>query len=282
MNELKKVNSLQVWLVGLGFFFVTLCSNAKRWQVLLQFEALDIGFLRSLRLSLIGIFFNFFMPGGVGGDVVKAGYLMRLTKTKRWFIGWSILVDRVFGLIALLIYSGVTGLLFAHELKPELQAGFYTMSVAILIGFAVMFLVLVLSPKDKIDLFLRSHPLLEKVVHPLYFFFHRPQKIIIPLLLSLVSQGFVIAMGVFLVYYTGQNFPFWMVLLIFPFGFLATILPISPAGLGVGQAAFYYLFKMAADNGEFGVLMITFFQAVQFLTGIIGGLIFVLYKKEEA
>ena len=34
-----------------------------------------------------------------------------------------------------------------------------------------------------------------------------------------------------------------VLLLIFPFGFLATVLPISPAGVGVGQMAFYYLFE---------------------------------------
>lgn len=162
-----------------------------------------------------------------------------------------------------------------------MQTSFLSLSLMILGGFVFLILFLLLSPKDKIDQLLKSHPILEKVIHPLFFFFQRPRKIILPFLMSLCSQGIVISMGAFLIYYLNLALPVWILLLIFPFGFLATILPISPAGVGVGQAAFLYLFDKVAGNGEFGVLTITYFQAVQFLVGLLGGLLFVLYKNKE-
>ncbi len=281
LKALNKINSPLVWGSGCLLFLIMVLINSRRWQVLLRFENVSVSFLETVRLSLVGIFFNFFMPGGVGGDVVKAGYLMRDQKQKKWFIGWSILVDRIFGMMALLLYSGITGILFHDELSPLLQASFFTLSVGILTGFAVLLALLILSPKKRIDQLLRSHPLLEKVLHPLFFFFQKPRQMLVPFLLSLCSQGILIGMGGFLIFFLDVNIPVWVLLLVFPFGFLATILPISPAGVGVGQMAFYYLFEKVSGNGEFGVLVITFFQAVQFLVGLLGGLVFVLYKKKE-
>ncbi len=212
---------------------------------------------------------------------MKAGFLMGDVKAKKWFIGWSTLVDRIFGLLALMLYSGIAGLFFYQDLPEKLQMGVFTMSSLILVGFVVLILFLLLSPKKKIEGLLKSHPFVEKVLLPLFFFFQRPKKVVVPFLLSLIGQGVVIGIGIFLGLFLGVDIPWWEILIIFPFGFLATILPISPAGIGVGQAAFYYLFKEVAGNGEFGVLLITFYQAVQFVVGLFGGLVFVLYKKEE-
>ena len=282
LEELKKINSLTVWGSGILMFMMVLLVNTKRWQTLLSFESIQISYKEAFRLSIMGIFFNFFMPGGVGGDVVKAGYLMGQVGQKKWFIGWSILVDRVLGLLALMLYSGITGLLFYKQLPETYQMAFFTLSLLIVVGFLVLVAFLIVSPKNRIDQLLKSHPLAEKVLHPLFYFFSQPRKIVLPFALSFVSQGIVISMGIFLLTYLNAGLPPWMILLIFPFGFMATVLPISPAGLGVGQAAFYYLFKEIANNGEYGVLVITFFQAVQFLIGLLGGLVFVLYKKQEA
>ena len=104
---------------------------------------------------------------------------------------------------------------------------------------------------------------------------------IVPFLLSLVSQALLMGLGVCLVFLLDPGFSPWMIFLIFPFGFLATVLPISPAGLGVGQAAFYYLFAKVTGSGDFGVLTITFVQAVQFLVALAGGFLFVAYRKKN-
>lgn len=282
LKALAKISSPITWIFGLVTFPILLCLNTKRWQLLLNLEQVSIPFWKAFQLSLIGIFFNFFMPGGVGGDVVKAGYLMADFKQKKWFIGWSILVDRALGLLALLLYSGVTGLLFYQKLPEPFQLSFYSLSLLIVCGFFGLVLTLVLSPKSWLDRLICSHPLLEKTIRPLFFFFRKPKKIFIPFFMSFISQGLVISMGVFLIYKLNVELPIWMVLLVFPFGFLATILPISPAGIGVGQAAFFFLFDKVAGQGELGVLTITYYQAIQFIIGLIGGLLFISYKKKPS
>lgn len=281
MASLAKLSSLSVWAYGLVSFFIVLLINSKRWQILLSFEKVEVSFLRTMNLSLIGIFFNFFVPGGVGGDVVKGGYLIKDHRNKKWFIGWSILVDRIFGVLALLFYSSVTGLLYSSRLDPKLRWSFYSLSLIIFLFLISLVVILIFLPKSKMDRLLRSQPWAEKVLLPLFYFVRCPRKVIVPFLLSLVGQGLVISIGAFLVYYLNIPIPIWVILLIFPFGFLATVVPISPAGIGVGQAAFFYLFDRVINQGEFGVLTITFFQAVQFLVGLAGGVLFIFYKKER-
>lgn len=280
-EALKKINQPLVWLLCSALFFCTLMINAKRWQWLLSIENVSMSYLQSLRLSLIGIFFNFVIPGGVGGDVVKAGYLIKEQPEKKWFIGWSVFVDRVLGMLALLVYSGVAGVLFYQELKGEIQYTIYSLSVLILFGFVVGVAILVFSPKAAIEKLLLSHPLLEKTLHPLYFFLRKPKGMVFPFLISFLGQGSIMTISYTLAYFLGLDIPFWVFLLLFPFGFLAMVIPISPAGLGVGQAAFYFLFESVIGQGAFGVLVVSFFQAIQFLIGILGGLLFVLYKKKE-
>jgi glycosyltransferase 2 family protein len=57
-------------------------------------------------LLLIGVFFNFDIPGGTGGDVVKVFYLLKETPGRRAHALLSVLVDRIIGLLGLALLSG--------------------------------------------------------------------------------------------------------------------------------------------------------------------------------
>ena len=278
IKVLHELKSLWVWVCGVILFLGVLAINSRRWQLLLRFQGIFISYGRAFFLSLIGLFFNFFIPGGgVGGDLVKAGYLIRDYKTKKWFIGWSILVDRSLGVFALLFYSALTGLFFFRQLESDLQSYFFFLSLGIFSGL-FCFIILVFLPKTKINHFLRSYSMTEKILLPFFFFFQKPKTMMTPFLLSLLSQALLMSMGVLLIFLLDNGLSPWMIFLIFPLGFLTTVLPVSPAGLGVGQAAFYYLFSKIIGDGDFGILTITFIQAVQFLVALIGGFLFVVYR----
>ena len=42
-----------------------------RWRILLKVQGINLSAARIIGLSLIGMFYNQFLPGGTGGDVVK-------------------------------------------------------------------------------------------------------------------------------------------------------------------------------------------------------------------
>ena len=78
-----------------------------RWQWLLRVQGIDLAWPRVFALVFIGIFFNFFIPGGTGGDMVKVFYLLKETPGKRAAALLSVLVDRVIGVISLAVLAGV-------------------------------------------------------------------------------------------------------------------------------------------------------------------------------
>src|SRR5690606_41348092 len=62
-----------VGLLIAGLLLVGLVTplQAWRWLMLMRCRGLDPGYLKSLRLNLVGLFFNFCMPGMTGGDLIK-------------------------------------------------------------------------------------------------------------------------------------------------------------------------------------------------------------------
>lgn len=84
---------------------VELCAGI-RWKVLLAVQGVALSWTRTFALLLIGVFFNFFIPGGTGGDVVKIYFLLKETPGHRTAALLSVLVDRIIGLFALIVLAG--------------------------------------------------------------------------------------------------------------------------------------------------------------------------------
>lgn len=96
------------WL-AVGFFGYGLVEllAAWRWQILLRVQHFTLGFPRVCALTMTGVFFNFFIPGGTGGDAVKMFYLVKETPGRRGLALLSVVVDRLIGLLALIVFAGV-------------------------------------------------------------------------------------------------------------------------------------------------------------------------------
>jgi uncharacterized membrane protein YbhN (UPF0104 family) len=70
--------------------------------------------------------------------------------------------------------------------------------------------------------------------------------------------------------------------LVAPLGFMATAIPISPAGVGVGQAAFYFLFNIyLGQQSEIGPTIVTALQVGMFVLSL-SGAFFYLRRGDRA
>lgn len=86
--------------------FVELIS-AIRWQILLKVQGFNLSFSRVWGLTMIGVFFNFIIPGGTGGDAVKMFYLLKETPGRGSTALLSVVVDRLIGILALVVFAGI-------------------------------------------------------------------------------------------------------------------------------------------------------------------------------
>jgi uncharacterized protein (TIRG00374 family) len=75
-------------------------SAAVRWQILLRVQKIHLTFNRVAGLFLIGMFYNQFLPGGTGGDIVKSYLLLKETDKKAGAL-LAVVFDRLIGLVAL-------------------------------------------------------------------------------------------------------------------------------------------------------------------------------------
>lgn len=80
-----------------------------RWQLFLKMLHLQIPLAETTRLFFIGAFFNQFLPGTTGGDVVRVLYLMREHPEHRTAGFLSVAVDRLLAMLVLV----AMGLAFA-------------------------------------------------------------------------------------------------------------------------------------------------------------------------
>jgi len=130
------------WWLLLGFagYGVVELISATRWQILLRVQGFRLSFRRVLSLTMIGVFFNFFIPGGTGGDAVKMFYLVQETPGRRGTAILSVVVDRLIGLFALVVLAATliamkwTWLHSAPELERWIELAL------VVLGGSVLFL----------------------------------------------------------------------------------------------------------------------------------------------
>src|SRR5438270_858367 len=89
--------------VGMGIlaYAVVEIAAAFRWQVLLKVQKIHLTLPRLSGLFLIGMFYNQFLPGGTGGDIIKSYLLLKETPDRKAGALLAVVFDRFIGLVAL-------------------------------------------------------------------------------------------------------------------------------------------------------------------------------------
>jgi uncharacterized membrane protein YbhN (UPF0104 family) len=87
------------------------CTSIQFYRWYLLVRALDFPFaLRdAVRLGLVGLFYNSFLPGSIGGDVVKAYFVMRGHPERKAAAFATVVADRLIGLFGLILFSASVG-----------------------------------------------------------------------------------------------------------------------------------------------------------------------------
>src|SRR5438067_576664 len=76
-------------------------AAAIRWQILLRVQKIRLNLPRLSGLFLIGMFYNQFLPGGTGGDIIKSYLLLKETPDHKAGALLAVVFDRLIGLVAL-------------------------------------------------------------------------------------------------------------------------------------------------------------------------------------
>ncbi|NQU09262.1 flippase-like domain-containing protein, partial [bacterium] len=125
-----------VWfLLAVACMGVVVVLGVVRWQSILRVQGLELPFRRVCSINFIGLFFNAFMLGATGGDVMKAWYVAHETHHKKAEAVATVIVDRVIGLLVLFVIALTMMLLFWHRVfdDPRLRT-FLVFTVVVVAG----------------------------------------------------------------------------------------------------------------------------------------------------
>jgi glycosyltransferase 2 family protein len=101
------------WLsAGILLLVASIALGALQWERLLAVQGLSMSGVRLFRAYSLGMFLNFVLPSGVGGDVVRAVQVHRDTKGGTKGVA-ATLLDRFAGLFALALFASVASGLLA-------------------------------------------------------------------------------------------------------------------------------------------------------------------------
>ena len=235
-------------LLGLAFvaFGPPLFLMAVRWRLLLVASGIRVPFWILVRLHYMAFFFNTFMPGGAGGDIIKAVYVTRHS-SQGAEAATMVLIDRVIGMAGLLVMAGAVVSFNYDELKGvALEIG--VVSLALIALFALFFSTAFrrLIRYDAIIERLPRSEVWKRVDAALLGLGQKKGRLLAALGLTICLQ-LIEVVGVWL---AGQALglrraSFIHYLAFVPMGYLFNALPLSFGGIGLMEGAYLKLFRDA-------------------------------------
>ncbi len=206
-----------------------------RWRLLLHARGIAVSWWRCLRLTMVGTFFNYCMPGTTGGDVVKAYYAARHSDRRADAV-MSIIVDRVAGLVGLVLLAALAGLLILDDPAARRVTAWVWMGLAAFLILAAFYLSVRLRRLTGLDRLIAKLPgrgLAQKADAAAVAFGNHKMTVVAAIALS-VPVHLLLALATALSGLAlGLEAPLLLLLTVIPVAFLGGALPISYQGLGI-------------------------------------------------
>jgi uncharacterized protein (TIRG00374 family) len=275
-------------LVFMGF---TLLIGLVRWHLFLKAQGLGLSLARTAEISLVAHFFNSFLLGSTGGDLMKAFYAARETHHRKAEAVTTVVVDRLVGLFSTLLFAALMMLANLALLRAHLRLA--AVSGFILGALLLVGLVGVVSfwggwsrwwpGARKLLARLPKGALLERALEAARECGRRPGTLGAALLLSLLLNFACVLQIWSLTRGLGLDVPLrWLMVIVPVIIFLASI-PITPNGLGVRENLYVWLLTVPEIGVPATSALTLSLLALAGSLGwsLVGGVVYVGFRKKH-
>ena len=272
------------WIgIGILLFLVALLLGTARWGILLEVQGIRLNFASLFSLTYMGFFFSNFLPGVVGGDLVKLYYLGKKSgKTGAVFS--SLFMDRTLGLLGLLTIAFISLLMNLERLVVK------NILPQILLWFTVLlFLLFLLLNRRSAFLFsfltrikkFRLGERFQRLLSSFQLYGKRKPPLLKAYLLSLFLQLEMIIIAFLVSLALRVPIPLIYFFFFFPLISLIMSLPISISGLGTREWAYVFFFTNLPGIKDVDALAISLgLYLVTLLTSLGGGILYIIRGGE--
>jgi glycosyltransferase 2 family protein len=274
------------WLLpGVAALGAGLLLQAQRWVILLRVQGIETGFLRSLRIVLVGMFFNLFLLGSTGGDIVKIFLIMREAPGRKAGALLSVFIDRVVGVLALSAVSLVVILLRWRDLMAHEVTRYGVATAAVILGGSLGFIAVawVTGRFDLASRLPRWLPAHDKIVEAAGAFVQYARAG------GSVAKAFLLSIPAHLLMFS----TFWFgakafsaglgllaIYCVMPIVATVTALPISIGGAGLREGLFIEILGSLYGTPESVATLVSLsgFMMLVFWS-LVGGIVYLLYRS---
>ena len=289
-NEYINIEELITIDLSKNFFIIfltlllissTYFLGALRWWLILKSFNYKLDLLYILKITYIGAFFNNVLFGSYGGDLVKGYYIYKFTNNLAK-PALTIIIDRLFGLIGLIIIGIISFIFFS---KGEFFK-YFSINYSLLISSFFILLISIIS----IILLLKSNLIKKKDLIINYFnsFLSLAKKNMLIFITCLILSSIIfiaVHFGTFLISDIIYDFKIGIekVFLINFFTTIINTLPITPGGLGLGELAFSKannFFSQNHDHISNIANVIILFRIINVFACLPGAIIYILQNRK--
>ena len=274
LHDLQKVQPMY-FVMALLLFFVSLLTVSFRLKYVIEVHNTPLSVAAAYYVNLIALFFNNVLPSSVGGEMMKAYYLYKNSRGSVSVFG-AVVVDRMFGLITMLLISISTIFFFDSAQGSHKIMGSIVMLAAGTITFGIF-----IFNKRIVDTLCQVHiPLLPAIfiekIREIYraMYEYREHKGIFGrcIGLTLLGQSLYIIANYLLARSLAIDIPLGFFFFFVPILLLMGVAP-SVNGIGVREATFlFYLTEFTSSEKALALSLLTTFFMI--LVGIISGMIY--------
>ena len=270
------------WYSGLALLvsLIGLYLGTLRWQILLKRFDVNVLIYPLFRLICLSLFYNFFIPGGFAGDIIR-GY-----KCKNYDLNGtqgiaSVFLDRIMGLVGF-IFFGLMGILFTFNLLrgTNLLVGVGVVFISVIVVTGIIFNRKIMSSLKFISkIHVTLYEKLRKCYDYIYYYRNYKRILIYALVVSLITGLTNILAFYLLSVSVGGNVAFVYFVFFIPIITLVSYFPISYSGLGIREMAFTILFLQVGMSRDQALAIPLMYFSLLLFMGILGGIFYITTKR---
>jgi glycosyltransferase 2 family protein len=277
------------WVViGIFAYIMVEAAAAFRWHVLLKVQGIHLSFFRLSGLFLIGMFYNQFLPGGTGGDIIKSYYLLKETPDRKAGALLAVVFDRLIGLVALVVITGTLISLRYDFLAQTAETRNLLWLLLFLLGSSILFLfsTFIISGFNLFHSLPEKFPGREKLIEiaaAYHLYAHHWRASLMAFGASIVAHLATFATFLCAAYALGAVVPLLDFFAVMPVERTISALPISFAGIGIREKILQIMLNDLCGVPEAKAILVGSLSFLIILVCCIpGAVVYLFYKPSGA
>lgn len=261
---------IETVIIIIFFSFFTVILNSIRWWLILKSQSIEISLFKTFKLVYMSSFFNNILPGSYGGDLFRIYYITKFSPDKKLRTSLTILLDRVYGLLGLILLGSFVFIFIFVNTK--------LFNIFIYLCFLIISIFFIIYSLLYFNKFVKKN-----FLNLINYFGINFKNFISCIVLSIILFFFVHT-SVYLISTNIFNIEMKLLVAFFSntISTLAAVVPITPGGLGISELVFVKVneeifniyFKNLAN-------IIIFFRLCNIIASFPSLIFYLMYKQEK-